>query len=144
MKTLFIGGTRFVGKALVSNLLKKGCEITTFTRGLHSIPDNVRHIKGDRNTDDVEKLKGLKFDLIIDSSGRTKEQTKRILDNFETYNIHLSYLPQYRGRHPLHWAIINGEKEPVDRDHFKYKRIETSGDLMFQLCNEYLNLQYKT
>ena len=39
--------------------------------------------------------------------------------------------------------IINGEKEPTDRDNFKYKRVETSGDLMFQLCNEYLNLQYK-
>ena len=39
--------------------------------------------------------------------------------------------------------IINGVKEPTDRDHFKYKRIETSGDMMFQLCNEYLNLQYK-
>ncbi len=39
--------------------------------------------------------------------------------------------------------IIHGEKEPTDRDHFKYKRVETSGDLMFQLCNEYLNLQYK-
>ena len=39
--------------------------------------------------------------------------------------------------------IINGEKETTDRDHFKYKRVETSGDLMFQLFNEYLNLQYK-
>ena len=39
--------------------------------------------------------------------------------------------------------IINGSKEPTDRDHFKYKRVETSGNLMFQLCNEYLNLQYK-
>ena len=39
--------------------------------------------------------------------------------------------------------VINGEKQPTDRDHFKYKRVETSGDLMFQLCNEYLNLQYK-
>ena len=39
--------------------------------------------------------------------------------------------------------IISGTKEPTDRDHFKYKRVETSGDMMFQLCNEYLNLQYK-
>ena len=39
--------------------------------------------------------------------------------------------------------VINGEKQPTDRDHFKYKRVETSGELMFELCNEYLNLQYK-
>jgi len=25
-------------------------------------------------------------------------------------NIHMSLLPEYRGRHPLNWAIINGEK----------------------------------
>ncbi len=35
---------------------------------------------------------------------------KNILNVIEVYNLHLSYLPEYRGRHPLHWAIINGEK----------------------------------
>jgi methionyl-tRNA formyltransferase len=28
-----------------------------------------------------------------------------------TFNLHTSYLPQYRGAAPIQWAIINGEKE---------------------------------
>ena len=28
-----------------------------------------------------------------------------------TFNIHASYLPDYRGAAPINWAIINGEKE---------------------------------
>lgn len=28
-----------------------------------------------------------------------------------TFNLHASLLPQYRGAAPIHWAIINGEKE---------------------------------
>ena len=35
---------------------------------------------------------------------------KKLLKHFDVFNLHLSYLPFYRGRHPLHWAIINGEK----------------------------------
>ncbi len=73
MKTLILGGTRFVGKALVSNLLQLGSDITVFTRGNNSIPSTVRHVQGDRNTDDLNKLQGQKYDVIIDSSGRNPE-----------------------------------------------------------------------
>lgn len=34
----------------------------------------------------------------------------QLLDLYYCYNVHPSYLPRYRGRHPLHWALINGEK----------------------------------
>tara|TARA_A100001015_G_scaffold321456_1_gene452303 strand:+ start:423 stop:5441 length:5019 start_codon:yes stop_codon:yes gene_type:complete len=39
--------------------------------------------------------------------------------------------------------VINKEKPPTDRDHFKFKRIETSGNLMRQLFSEYANEMYK-
>ena len=80
MKTLVLGGTRFVGRALVENLITKGFELTLFTRGKNPLPKNVLHIEGDRNTDAINKLKGMKFDVIIDSSGRNLDQTKAILD----------------------------------------------------------------
>ena len=32
-------------------------------------------------------------------------------DRFKIVNFHQSLLPDYGGRHPLNWAIINGEKE---------------------------------
>ncbi len=80
MKTLVLGGSRFVGKALVEKLIKKGFELTLFTRGKNPLPKNVLHIEGDRNTDAINKLKGMKFDVIIDSSGRNLDQTKKIID----------------------------------------------------------------
>ena len=80
MKVLFYGGTRFVGKALVSRLLSKGHEIFVFTRGRLPVPKSITHIKGDRsNDDDLSKLLDHSFDLIIDSSGRKLEDTQRLL-----------------------------------------------------------------
>ena len=43
-----MGGTRFVGRYLVANLLAKGHKISLFTRGNQPIPKDVEHIKGDR------------------------------------------------------------------------------------------------
>ena len=69
-----------MGKALVSSLLSKGHEIFAFTRGILPIPKNITHIKGDRSDDDdLQKLSGHSFDLIIDSSGRQLEDTQRLL-----------------------------------------------------------------
>jgi len=81
LKVLFYGGTRFVGKALVSRLLLKGHEIFVFTRGNLPVPKNVTHIKGDRsNNEDLKKLSNHSFDLIVDSSGRKLEDTQRLLE----------------------------------------------------------------
>tara|TARA_B100000424_G_scaffold36115_3_gene24406 strand:- start:3097 stop:7917 length:4821 start_codon:yes stop_codon:yes gene_type:complete len=39
--------------------------------------------------------------------------------------------------------VKSKEKSATDRDNFKYKRVETSGELMYQLFKEYYKLQYK-
>ena len=89
MKVLFFGGTRFVGKAIVSRLLSKGHEIFVFTRGKLPVPKNVTHLKGDRaNDEDLRKLSELSFDLIVDSSGRKLEDTQRLIE--------FSGLPSFR------------------------------------------------
>ena len=89
LKVLFYGGTRFVGKALVSRLLSKGHEIFVFTRGNLPVPKNITHIRGDRlNDEDLKKLSGHSFDLIVDSSGRKLEDTQRLLE--------FSGLPSFR------------------------------------------------
>ena len=74
-----MGGTRFVGKTLVESLIRQGHEITLFTRGNASIPLKVSHLKGDRDTSDIDILTGMKFEIIIDSSGRNVEQTQRLI-----------------------------------------------------------------
>ncbi|KGG15190.1 MULTISPECIES: NAD-dependent epimerase/dehydratase family protein [unclassified Prochlorococcus] len=87
-----MGGTRFVGKALVRNFMEKGYDITIFTRGKKEPPQNIRHINGDRNTDDIKKLAGLKFDVIVDSSGRSLQETKELIEVVGTPNHRLIYI----------------------------------------------------
>ena len=39
--------------------------------------------------------------------------------------------------------VINNERQPTDRDNYKFKRVETSGNMMKQLFSEYANIMYK-
>jgi len=81
LKVLFYGGTRFVGKALLSRMQVKGHEIFVFTRGNLPVPNEVTHLKGDRSNDeDLKKLSGHSFDIIVDSSGRELNDTQRLLE----------------------------------------------------------------
>jgi methionyl-tRNA formyltransferase len=72
--------------------------------------------------------------------------------DFPTYgviNFHQSLLPKYRGRHPLNWAIINGEKETGITFHFMDERID-AGDIIYQEripideYNNIMDLYHKT
>ena len=61
MKILVMGGTRFVGKSLVSKLIKHNHHIDIFTRGNRSNPESTNLIKGDRNDlDCILKIKNKK------------------------------------------------------------------------------------
>ena len=81
LKILIIGGTRFVGKALVSRLIEKGHDITLFTRGNNPLPSNVHHIRGDRfNKSDLVQLASSKWDVIADTSGRKLVDTQLVLE----------------------------------------------------------------
>ena len=114
MKVLFYGGTRFVGKALLSSLLSKGHEIFVFTRGKLPVPKNITHLKGDRSNDeDLKKLSDHSFDLIVDSSGRKLEDTQRLLK--------FSGLPSYRFIYISSAGVYDntqlfpvGEDSPID------------------------------
>ena len=80
MKVLIMGGTRFVGRPLVSLLKAAGHELTLFTRGRNPLPADVEHLAGDRSNDDgLELLHGRSFDVIVDSSGRRREDTSRVI-----------------------------------------------------------------
>jgi len=70
MRALVLGGTRFVGAAIVDELVRAGVEITIFSRG-QTNPDmfpELEHVRGDRSTD-LARLGQRRFDLVIDSSG---------------------------------------------------------------------------
>jgi len=54
-RTLVIGGTRFIGRALVDELLANEYDVTMLNRGHHQNPfgDAVHHIEGDRTDDSL-------------------------------------------------------------------------------------------
>ena len=48
-----------------------------------------------------------------------------------TFNLHASLLPKYRGAAPIHWAIINGEKQTGVTTFFINEQIDT-GEIITQ------------
>ncbi|HRA52958.1 MAG TPA: hypothetical protein PLQ83_04835 [Thermoflexales bacterium] len=70
MKILILGGTRFLGRAIVDAALSAGHTLTLFNRG-QSGPDlfpNVETLRGDR-TADLSALAGRSWDAVVDPSG---------------------------------------------------------------------------
>ena len=81
VKILVMGGTRFVGKPLVAQLLSEGHELTLFTRGKNPVPAGVEHLCGDRSTPEgLAALQGRSFDVIVDSSGRTLDDSRAVIE----------------------------------------------------------------
>ena len=81
VQILVMGGTRFVGKPLVAQLQAEGHALTLFTRGKNPVPAGVEHLCGDRATaEGLAALAGRQFDVIVDSSGRTLEDSRSVLE----------------------------------------------------------------
>jgi len=59
---------------------------------------------------------------------------EEIFLRYKVLNIHLSKLPEYKGRHPLHWALINGEKEIGITIHEMIKQIDGGRILWQETC----------
>jgi len=70
MRLLVIGGTVFVGRAVVAEALARGDEVTVFHRGRHGrdLFDGVETILGDRATD-LDRLAGREWDVVVDTCG---------------------------------------------------------------------------
>src|SRR5690349_17358537 len=70
MKILIIGGTRFLGRHLVSSARARGHEVTLFNRGKSSpnLFPQVERILGDREKD-LSRLAGRRWDTVIDTCG---------------------------------------------------------------------------
>jgi len=78
MKLLILGGTSFLGPAIVEDALARGWDVTLFNRGKtnpHLFPD-LRKIRGDRMTDDIEKIVDADCDAVIDTSAFFPQHVK--------------------------------------------------------------------
>ncbi|MEU7068895.1 NAD-dependent epimerase/dehydratase family protein [Streptomyces narbonensis] len=69
MKLLILGGTEFVGRAVVEAALDRGWEVTVFHRGRHAPPAGVRSLLGDRTTgpEGLAALATGSWDAVVDT-----------------------------------------------------------------------------
>ncbi|GAA2231789.1 MULTISPECIES: NAD-dependent epimerase/dehydratase family protein [Kitasatospora] len=73
MNILVLGGTSFLGRAYVTEALRRGHRVTTFNRGLSGADqDGVEAVRGDRNSAaDLERLvDGRRWDAVVDTAGQ--------------------------------------------------------------------------
>lgn len=79
----------------------------------------------------IDELKSFQADLQVVVAFRMLPETVWSMPPLGTFNLHASLLPQYRGAAPIHWAIMNGEKETGVTTFFLRHDIDT-GSIIFQ------------
>lgn len=69
MRLLVLGGTVFLGRAIVAEALARGHEVTLFNRGTHPALEGVTSLRGDRAGGELGALATGEWDSVIDTSG---------------------------------------------------------------------------
>ena len=64
----------------MARLQAQGHELDPVHPRQESVPDGVTHLSGDRSTEEgLKALQGMRFDVIVDSSGRKLDDSRRVL-----------------------------------------------------------------
>ena len=98
-RLLILGGTGFIGPHMVRYALKRGHEVSIFTRGRAEIdlPEGVEHLIGDRN-DNHTALQGGTWDVVLDNNAQdyrwVQKSTELLRDTVEQY-IFVSSISAY-------------------------------------------------
>ncbi len=79
----------------------------------------------------LEELRSYRADLQVVVAFRMLPETVWDMPRLGTFNLHASYLPQYRGAAPINWAVINGETETGITTFMIQHEIDT-GNMLFQ------------
>jgi 2'-hydroxyisoflavone reductase len=85
MKMLVVGGTGFLGGAIVDEAIAAGHDVTVFSRGQHSrkLSKSVKILNGDRHGD-TSVLEGQRFDFVADTCAFAPEAVSRLLDTLSS------------------------------------------------------------
>lgn len=99
-RLLILGGTVFLGRAIVEEALSRGYTVTIFNRG-RSNPDlfpEVERLVGDRVGGDLEALRGRSWDAVVDTSGyvpRVVRESAALLSDAVQHYTFISSLSVY-------------------------------------------------
>lgn len=141
MKALVIGGTRFIGRHTVEELIAHDYDVTVFNRGNHENPfaddSHVTHVTGDRTDEDVleRAARDVDPDIVVDCVAYKPREVDHATDVFaDTRYVVVSSgaaygteaIPKREGETPLHecsdeqavddsWASYGPRKAEIDR-----------------------------
>jgi methionyl-tRNA formyltransferase len=79
----------------------------------------------------INAIEALNPDVIVVVAFRMLPKAIWSIPRLGTFNLHASLLPNYRGAAPIHWSIINGEKETGLTTFLIDDKIDT-GAILFQ------------
>ncbi len=82
VRILVLGGTAFVGRAIVEDALRSGAEVTLFGRGRTGtgLFPGVPRLIGDRDTGDYTALRHGRWDAVVDVSGYVPRHVGQAMD----------------------------------------------------------------
>ncbi|MFD4483374.1 NAD-dependent epimerase/dehydratase family protein [Streptomyces sp. NPDC058471] len=136
MRLLMLGGTQFVGRAVVEAALARGWEVTVFHRGSHEAPAGTVSLLGDRTAKgglDALAASDAEWDVVVDTwSGapRAVREAARLLAGRAGRYVYVSSVSVYQ------WPIAAGsdESHPVvggdpDADAVAYAEDKRGGEL---------------
>ncbi|MGW5633689.1 NAD-dependent epimerase/dehydratase family protein [Streptomyces sp. NPDC003832] len=109
MRLLVLGGTEFVGRAVVEEAVGRGWEVTVFHRGRHAAPAGVRVLHGDRTAEGgLAALAEGEWDVVVDTwsaEPRAVRDTARLLRDRAGRYLYVSSCSVYA------WAAPAGYTE---------------------------------
>lgn len=136
MNVLVLGGTRFMGRHLIAELLRKGHRVTMATRGnaVDDFGDAVNRLRFDR-TDEESILSvfcGMHFDVVFDSLAYCSRDVKILLDHLSCSRyVMVSTTAVYRKHINTVESDFDPLAEPViwcDRTVFPYAEMKRQAE----------------
>ncbi|MFF3738617.1 NAD-dependent epimerase/dehydratase family protein [Streptomyces sp. NPDC002566] len=135
MKLLVLGGTEFVGRAVVEAALGRGWDVTVFNRGRHTPAPGTRSLVGDRTASGgLAALAEGEWDAVVDTwSGapRAVHEAARLLRGRARRYVYVSSCSVYAYAPPAGYAedaaVVEGA-EP-DAEKTDYARDKRGGEL---------------
>ena len=118
LNILILGGTSFLGPHQIAHALERGHSITTFTRGktkptiFTNLYNEIEQLVGDRE-DNLEALKGRKWDAVIDNSGRKASWTRATAELLKEHVGLYLYISTVSVFYPYYKAGVTEKDELV-------------------------------
>lgn len=99
----------------------------------YALANNLKYLQPESLKDEklVENLIQFDADIFVIVAFRILPRSVYTIPKFGSFNLHGSLLPKYRGAAPIHWAIINGEKETGVTTFFLEDKVDT-GNIILQ------------